>query len=119
MTATNLLEETLQVLATNGKTLADVLWCGSPDFYFTWQDFVVVADTANYYSGFGSQEVACDLLVVGENWWLERYEYDGAERWEFKTLPVKPDTYNLPKRLSGGSGWISLLEQQKEEEQEY
>ena len=31
-----------------------------------------------------------DLLIVGDDWWLERHEYDGAEWWEFKTLPCEP-----------------------------
>lgn len=30
------------------------------------------------------------LKIVGDNWWLERHEYDGAEWFEFKTLPQKP-----------------------------
>jgi len=31
-----------------------------------------------------------DLYVVGEDWWLERGEYDGSEWWEFKRLPECP-----------------------------
>ena len=29
-------------------------------------------------------EVAEDLVVVGDNWWIERHEYDGNEWWEYK-----------------------------------
>ena len=30
-------------------------------------------------------------MVVGNNWWLERHEYDGSEWWEYKQFPVKPE----------------------------
>ena len=30
--------------------------------------------------------------IVGDNWWLERDEYDGAEGWEFKVMPIKPNS---------------------------
>jgi len=40
-----------------------------------------------YYNSYGASCVALDLVVVGDDWWLERYEYDGKEWWEFKTLP--------------------------------
>ena len=29
-------------------------------------------------------------VAVGDNWWLERAEYDGSEWWEFKTIPKEP-----------------------------
>ncbi len=40
--------------------------------------------------GYGGEEVATDLLVVGEDWWLERHSYDGAEWFEYKTMYQKP-----------------------------
>lgn len=88
----NLLEETKQVLEENGKTFEDVKWIGSNDFYIDIDDFLVVADT-EYDNGYGGQEVARDLLIVGDDWWLERHEYDGSEWWEYKTIPQKPKTY--------------------------
>lgn len=62
-----------------------------------------------------AQEVAHDLKIVGDDWWLERSEYDGAERWNFKTLP----NFNLPFRKietlarrygTDDLGWSSLAE---------
>jgi hypothetical protein len=95
----NLLKETLEELEFNDKKPEDVLWVGSESFgWFTWEDFAEVADK-EYNSGYGSQEVATDLLVVGENWWLERDEYDGAEQWLFKTPPQKPDNYKKPNHV--------------------
>jgi hypothetical protein len=32
------------------------------------------------------------LEIVGDDWWLERHEYDGAEWWEYKTKPSMPES---------------------------
>jgi len=85
---TNFLEETLGCLGKCKKTPKDVRWVGSRDgkYVINWAEFEVLADTC-YDNGFGSQEVADDLVVVGNGWWLERSEYDGAEGWRFKKTP--------------------------------
>jgi hypothetical protein len=44
----------------------------------------------NYDDGFGGNEIPLSLVVVGDDWWLERGEYDGSEWWEFKRLPPAP-----------------------------
>ena len=94
----NLLRETLEVLKSNGKKQKDVLWVGNINYYFSWGKFKKLANK-KYDGGFGSEEVATDLLVVGENWWLERHEYDGSEWWEFKQLPKKPKVIMEVKTL--------------------
>jgi len=97
----NLLQETIEILKSHGKTPDDVLWCGSDSFgWFTWKDFEEIASDAYYDEGFGAQEVAYDLLVVGKDFWLKRREYDGAEDWEFLTLPERPTTYKKPVALT-------------------
>lgn len=98
----NLYEETLGILKENGKTENDVIWFGrlfqGYDFYnyencdiieYPREKFKVFLNF-EYDSGFGGQEVDEYLYVVGDNWWLERHEYDGAEWWEYKTLPTRP-----------------------------
>jgi hypothetical protein len=96
----NLLKETIEVLLEHGKTEKDVMWCGSPEFgWFTWEDFKEIADV-EYDNGYGSQKVATDLLIVGEDFWLERHEYDGSEWWEFKQQPQKPKNYKKPVALT-------------------
>jgi len=97
----NLLEETLEVLKKYGKSPKDVKWVGSKDgkYAITWSEFKKIADVI-YDNGCGSQEVAKDLVVVGEDWWLERCECDGSEWWEFKTLPVRqPEAIKFTKVL--------------------
>lgn len=85
----NLLKETENILAQNGKTFGDVLWCGTVNEFMSVAKFKELA-AISYDDGFGAQEIATDLIVVGKDFWLERHEYDGSEWWEFKTMPVKP-----------------------------
>lgn len=98
----NLLKETKEVLALHGKTIADILWVGLRFYGWrksetdkrlpvgSWSDFEKLADF-NYDAGYGGIEIASGLVVVGNDWWLERGEYDGSEWWEFKRLPERPD----------------------------
>jgi hypothetical protein len=96
----NLLEETLEVLREHGKSEKDVEWVGSEEWgWFTWEDFKEIAKDVWYDNGYGIEEVAIDLVVVGKNWWLERKSYDGAEGWAFKTKPKKPKEYKKPRAV--------------------
>lgn len=87
----NLLQETMNALKENGKIPADVRWVGraSISAKCSWDDFSKQADF-EYNDSYGWQEIPADLVVVGDNWWLERAEYDGSEWWEFKTIPKEP-----------------------------
>lgn len=88
-TMINLLQETEQVLAANGKTSADVRWVGNSQMAIGWALFAEHADFS-YNNGYGAEAISLSLMVVGDDWWLERHEYDGSEWWEFKTLPTMP-----------------------------
>ena len=88
-TDTNLKIETLKALEEAGKTINDILWIGCEEFMIDIDEFWKLADT-EYYSGFGGQEVASDLIIVGDNWWLERDKYDGVEWWVYKCKPSTP-----------------------------
>lgn len=110
---TNLLAETVRALELNHKVPADVRWVGSQDFWFTWQAFVEVADI-DYNQCDGSQRIASDLKVVGDDWWLERQECDGFEDWHWKSYPHRPDAHTKPKTVGGGHfTWKSLKEMQE------
>lgn len=87
----NLLQETLNDLKENGKNSADVRWVGraSINAKCGWDEFVKQANF-EYENGYGSAEIPGDLIVAGDDWWLERAEYDGSEWWKFKTFPVGP-----------------------------
>lgn len=109
----NLLQETTEKLIDNNKTWEDVLWIGGSEFTISIEDFKKLADK-EYDNGYGSQRVAEDLKIVGKDWWLERFEYDGAEDWVYKTCPIKPLTQKSVKRvIASGIGWESLAEMQE------
>ena len=92
----NLTEETIERLEEHGKKPEDIRWVGCNSFKIPINEFWKLADEF-YDSGYGSTEVAEDLLIVGDNWWLERHEYDGAEWWEYKAIPNEPDkTIDVP-----------------------
>jgi hypothetical protein len=85
----NLLKETEEILAEHNKTWEDVKWVGCREFKIPIELFKKLADK-EYNEDFGGTEVVKDLLVVGNDWWLERYEYDGSEWWVYKTVLKEP-----------------------------
>lgn len=87
----NLLIETLDDLHNCGFTEADVRWVGSDDggYSLGWAEFAEIAQKTVYDAGYGSADIALDLVVVGDTWWLERSENDGSEEWVFKTIPIQ------------------------------
>ncbi len=92
----NLKEETIKKLEENERKPEDIKWIGCKSFKIPISEFWKLADEF-CDEGYGSTEVAEDLLIVGDNWWLERHEYDGAEWWEYKTVPNEPDrTIDVP-----------------------
>lgn len=96
----NLLEETLKILRDHNKTPNDVEWVGDNclNVYCSWEEFEKQAARIEYDNGYGVAHINPHMVVVGEDWWLERAEYDGAEWWEFKTPLIKPDNkvHQLP-----------------------
>jgi len=94
---TLLINTTIAILQEYDKMPDDVVWCGSKQWgWFTWDEFMKIAkDAKNSYD-----EVACDLKIVGKNFWLERHEYDSDEWWEYKTLPERPKQHKKPWYIS-------------------
>ncbi len=94
MSSINLLQQTLKTLEDNNKSIDHILWVGNHEISFSWDEFTKVANFRCNYRGFNKH-----LKVVGQDWWLERHEYDGSEWWEFKTLPVnKLYKYKTPSK---------------------
>ena len=84
----NLMQDTLDCLMKEGKALSDVIWVGtSTGQTIAKEDFIKIASNLEFDDGFGGNEIRSDLVVVGDNWWMERGEYDGSEWWEFKSIP--------------------------------
>lgn len=98
----NLLEETVKVLADNGKSLSDIVAVQGNDFGISIDEFIRLASETNYDNGYGTQEVAEDLVIIGKDWWLERAEYDGAEWWKFKQFPQIKSNIKSVSQLANG-----------------
>lgn len=113
----NLWEETIGKLAVHDKNFDDVMYIQGSDFGITKENFEQVAKKTIYNSGFGSAEVAEDLVIVGDNWWLERHEYDGAEWWEYKETPKQISKIKEVSHLAGGM-WSKLAELNEDEVEE-
>lgn len=112
-----IIEETKEELKEHNLTVNDVKWVGSADgkLALTWKEFEEKFKDLKYDSGYGGQEIAMDLVVVGCDWWLERHEYDGSERWEFKKLPIKNNDAMAFENITGGD-WETLEEMNKRKE---
>lgn len=95
----NLLKETEEALFDNGKTWADVRYITDGEFEIPLGVFKIKADQ-KYDNGYGLQLVA-NICIVGDDWWLERAEYDGSEWWEYKQKPERPDMYNADPKIIG------------------
>ncbi len=104
----NLKEETINVLKIHGKTLSDIIWFGNDKVELTGS--LELALDFDYYEKYGTQEVLVDLILVGNDFWLERHEYDGSEWWEYKTYPERPEMKTLlGSRILGITGRIRYI----------
>lgn len=105
----NIVKETVEFLKKLGYLESDVLWVGSRDgeFAMSWEDFKDKFKDLEYDSGYGAQEIAYDLVVVGDNWWLEREDYDGAENWVYEKYPKITSGKGFDKIIGG---WDSLAD---------
>lgn len=105
------LTETIRAIKRSGHKIGDVVFIGSVQsgHSCSWTKFRRLADFT-YDSGFGTSEVASDLVVVfkdGKKLW--RGEYDGSEWWEFDSPLVKiPKKRNPITKLHGD--WGGTLE---------
>jgi hypothetical protein len=89
----NLLKETEEDFRRIGKTWDDVSWVGSADVEIPVDAFKKAAWATEYDSGYGTQEIPADLIVVFKDGsFLERYEYDGSEYWVHKEIPQRPSS---------------------------
>lgn len=105
----NFLKETKEKLKVWNKTIDDIKWIGTDKYYIDIDAFIDKANV-DYDDGYGAPEVATNLIIVGDNWWLERHEYDGSEWWEYKELPKRPDKKLKLKTLFAeySVGWETL-----------
>ena len=104
----NLLDETILVLKENGKTIEDIVWVGSKggQYILPLSEIEIVLNI-DYDSGYGAQEIASDLVIVGKDWWMERDEYDGSEWWSFKKIPILSNDPKIINKIGCGT-WDTI-----------
>lgn len=101
----NLLDETKGAISRSEHSTDDVRFVGSRDerLGIPWSQAEKVLDI-DYDDGYGSQEIAADLVVVfTDGGFLRREEYDGSEWWEYEPPFRVPETqkpFKLVKALS-------------------
>lgn len=83
-------DEIHDILQHHGKVKDDVLFVTDDKVYCRFDEFLNLIKDYEYDSGYGVPYIYYKLKIVGKDWWMERHEYDGAECWEFKTIPTKP-----------------------------
>lgn len=108
----NLLDETRVALRYESLMPEDVNWIGSSNgkYAITWEDFEKIADF-KYDNGYGGQEIASDLVIVGHDWWFSRHEYDGSEGWEFHSRPIiTSDAKTFTILKDPNSSWTTIEE---------
>ena len=113
----NLLDETLSALERNGKTPDDILTIFTARYMFSFETFAAAARDFYYDSGYGAQEVNSTLVVVGEDWWLSREEYDGSEWWRFNKKPSLTNQKFVRKLQKMGLEEVLWFEDEEEEEE--
>jgi hypothetical protein len=80
-------DETIDALLKNGKTWDDVISVQSADYRISKKKFEEIAKNTDYHVGYGVQEIATDLIIIGDGWWIRRGEHNGSEWWEFCKTP--------------------------------
>ena len=101
----NLLEETINDIKYNCQTIEDIVFIGSlySGHCCDWGEFEALANI-EYNEGFGSAEIASDLVIVFANGArMTRGEYDGSEWWEYHKPFVMPDEKKKILRLKSTS----------------
>lgn len=81
----NLWKETVAKLAKHRKTVEDIKFVQTKKGRI--ENFEELAKKINYNNGYGGHKIDLSLVIVGDDWWLERAEYDGSEWFEFKQQP--------------------------------
>lgn len=89
----SLLFETIQFLQKNGKRLDDILYVTDGcNFRRVNKKILQSLLNESYDNGYGCVEINHELKLVGKDFWLERWTYDGSEGWAFKQYPKYVET---------------------------
>jgi hypothetical protein len=96
---TNFLAETQKAIEESDHTIAEITYIGTycgDKALNSWSEFQTMADF-EYDNGYGKAEINTGLVIkFSDNTWIERYEYDGSEKWIYSYVPQrKPNASKL------------------------
>lgn len=91
----NLHEEIVNTLERKGKTLRDIKWVGNRDYKVDLTEFIELSKRTYYIQGYSTLQYPEDLIIKGEDFWIEVDDYDGSLGLDFKLIPVEPKN-NIP-----------------------
>lgn len=110
---TNFLKETKLNIESEGNHVDNIVYIDNQSGTYScdWNRFESLADF-EYDSGFGSQKIATDLIIVFANGdYMDRYEYDGSECWSYHTTPkIFPILNNITSFGGDFHMWDTLKE---------
>lgn len=86
----NLAEETVSVLKVDGYEPSDISFITLYDEGINIGEFFAYAKRTLYYAGYGHAEIPPFVIMMADNSWYERREYDGKEWWHHVTAPCRP-----------------------------
>lgn len=89
----NLLQETKNIIDAYDKKIEDIIYLGSLSnkTSCTWEEYKVLADKT-YDAGYGGNEVDGSLVIVfKDKSFMSRWEYDGAEGWDYRAEFKQPE----------------------------
>ena len=107
----NLYDETVETLSFYDKTIADIEYIGSTRTKINTNKALELMKKTNYHSGYGGQEIACNLMIKGKDFIMTRGEYDGSEWWDYmQTDPSLPQVERDVKSFKTDMSWDTLEE---------
>lgn len=87
----NYAEETIKVLSSYNYTIDDIDWIGNETFIIPIHEFFDIACHTNYNRGYGRPVTPGDIIIMmKDQTWFSRWEYDGSEGWEHHKPYLKP-----------------------------
>ena len=107
----NLYDETVEILELHDKTIADIEYIGSSRTKINTNKALELMKKTIYDSGYGSQEIADNLMIKGNGFIMTRGENDGSEWWDYiqPDMPL-PQVERDVKSFEANIGWESLEE---------
>ena len=86
----NFYGEIVETLEEHNKSINDIIWIGTRKYKVNKEKFLEDAKKLKYDNGYGIEVINQSLIIAGNNWYLERWEYDGSEGFRFVSLLEEP-----------------------------